>query len=264
MDANEEKNLQSSASSILGYASKLRLSDANEAETRFKVIDQVLQRILGWQFDDISVEERVSEDGKTTYSDYILRTANASIIVEAKRIGATFELAGRKRKIILGSLASETDVMEAVRASSRLLSKKKAIPFAVATNGSQWVVFPAVRTDQVSFEQSTAIVFDSLEVALGSEIQAFYALLSRDGVIDGTLESELLGRKDDQFGERRLRTRYHQDSARSANPVFPLIELEVNQAFSDSIEDRDKAFFELCYVNSADRRKFDEPNSNVA
>lgn len=256
MDANGEKALQDAASSILGYAGKLRLSDANEAETRFKVIDQILHRILGWQFDDISVEERVSEDKKTTYSDYILRTANASIIVEAKRIGASFEISGGKRKVVLGSLSSETAAMEAIR-QARDYCRKKSIPFAAVTNGAQWIVFPAVRTDQVSFEQSTAIVFDSLEVALGSEIHAFRSLLSRDGVIDSTLESELLGRKDDQFGERRLRTKYHQDSARPANPVFPLIELEVNQAFSDSIDDRDKAFFELCYVNSADRRKFD-------
>lgn len=40
---------------ILRY-SKLSLSDANEAETRLKVIDKILKDVLGWQDDDLSEE----------------------------------------------------------------------------------------------------------------------------------------------------------------------------------------------------------------
>ena len=55
---------------------QLALSNANEAETRLKVIDDVVFSVLGWQKQDVSVEERVSEDGNTRFADYIIRTAS--------------------------------------------------------------------------------------------------------------------------------------------------------------------------------------------
>ena len=50
---------------------KLKFHNANEAETRKKLIDKVIENVLGWNDNDISYEERVSEDGKTTYADCI-------------------------------------------------------------------------------------------------------------------------------------------------------------------------------------------------
>jgi len=76
-------------------SAKLKLHDANEAETRKKLIDKIIEDLLGWNDDDISYEERVSEDGKTTYADYIIRTADISILIEAKRIGKTFVIIQR-------------------------------------------------------------------------------------------------------------------------------------------------------------------------
>ena len=60
---------------ILTRYHKLALHDANEAETRLKVIDQILFDVLGWSHDGVTVEERVSEDGKTTFADYVLSRA---------------------------------------------------------------------------------------------------------------------------------------------------------------------------------------------
>jgi hypothetical protein len=64
---------------------QLQLADKNEAETRLKVIDEVLFEVLGWLKEDVSVEERVAEDGKTKFADYIIRTASTAILIEAKR-----------------------------------------------------------------------------------------------------------------------------------------------------------------------------------
>ncbi|WP_279485878.1 hypothetical protein [Aeromonas veronii] len=75
----------STSAEILKAYQTLSLSDANESATRLKVIDRVLREILGWLDEDISPEEHVTEDGNTSYSDYILRTANTAIVVEAKK-----------------------------------------------------------------------------------------------------------------------------------------------------------------------------------
>ena len=81
--------------------------------------------------------------------------------------------------------------------------------------------------------------------------------MSRNGVIDGNLAIELLGRNTDQFEERRLNRFFKGAGTRASNPIYPLIENEVISAFSDSIINSDKSLLEKCYVKNADRQKFD-------
>lgn len=241
---------------ILARHDKLALHDANEAETRKKLIDKIIEDILDWTDDDISYEERVSEDGKTTYADYIVRTANVSFLIEAKRIGISLLPVPRKRKVKLCGAFMDGASGDAIK-QAREYCRKKSIPYAVVTNGAQWIIFPAVRTDQVAFSSSYAIVFDSLENAIGEEISYFKSLLSRDGVIEGGLAEELTGRNSDQFQERRLKTFFTNTYVRPANPIYPLIENAVLTSFSDSIVDKDESLLEKCYVKNADRTKFD-------
>lgn len=68
-----------SAAEIIAQYDHLTLHDANEAETRLKVINDVLYSVLGWSHADVNVEQRVSEDGTTTWSDYTLKTGMAAI-----------------------------------------------------------------------------------------------------------------------------------------------------------------------------------------
>lgn len=55
---------------LLERGSNLKLHDANEAETRKKLIDRVIEDVLDWKDLDVAYEERVSEDGNTTFADY--------------------------------------------------------------------------------------------------------------------------------------------------------------------------------------------------
>src|SRR5258705_5921910 len=94
---------------------QLRLEDASEAETRFHVIDELLTRVLGWEREDITVEERVSADGTSRFADYILRTPAASLVVEAKRAGAAFTLPTKLKLLKLGGVLSEGGLGDAIR-----------------------------------------------------------------------------------------------------------------------------------------------------
>lgn len=241
---------------IIKRHDKLALDNANEAETRKKLIDRIIAEILDWTDDDVYYEERVSEDKNTTYADYIVRTANVSFLIEAKRIGISFLSVPGKRKVKLSGKFMEGSTGEAI-IQARDYCRKKSIPYAVVTNGSQWIIFPAVRKDQVEFSSSYAIIFDSLENVLGEEIDYFKSLLSRDGVIEGNLDVELIGRTIDQIEERRLKSFHKTSQNRLSNPIYPLIENAVLTAFSDSIVDNDPALLEKCYVKNADRTKFD-------
>jgi predicted type IV restriction endonuclease len=143
----------------------LRLAEANEAETRLKLIDRIIFEVLGWRHDDASVEERVSEDGHTTFSDYVLRTGFSSLVIEAKRSGRSDLVVADKRKVLLNRKLVSGDTGDAI-IQARDYGRKLSIPFAVVTNGDQWVVFPATRTDEVPFDKSSAIIFPNIQALL--------------------------------------------------------------------------------------------------
>ncbi|WP_134015416.1 hypothetical protein [Litoreibacter halocynthiae] len=200
----------------------LTLADANEAETRLKLIDRIIFEVLGWGHDDASVEERVSEDGNTTFSDYVLRTGFSSLVIEAKRSGRSDLVVADKRKALLNRKLVSGDTGDAI-IQARDYERKLAIPFAMVTNGDQWVIFPATRTDEVPFEKSSAIVFPNIQSVLERDFSDFYDLLSREAVIGGSLETELLGRIEDQTDGRRLNQYFTTGFSKlSRNSIFPL------------------------------------------
>lgn len=100
---------------LLERGSNLKLHDANEAETRKKLIDRVIEDVLGWKDFDVAYEERVSEDGNTTFADYIIRTADVSILIEAKKIGMTFSTIPGQKKVKLSGQIMEGKTGDAIK-----------------------------------------------------------------------------------------------------------------------------------------------------
>jgi hypothetical protein len=235
---------------------QLQLADGNEAETRLKVIDEVLFSVLGWLKEDVSVEERVSEDGLTKFADYIIRTASTSLLVEAKRVGAAFVLPVRRTRMKLGGALSEGELGDAIR-QARNYCRSKSIPFAAVTNGSAWIVFPAVRTDEVSFDDSEALVFRDLEDIQGRIVE-FWELLSRERTLEGNLESELLGRLARDGAGFTLRQSMADAGYRlGRNALYDHLEPAVAIALSDEALLEDTAALAACYVKTTERLKYD-------
>lgn len=133
------------------------------------------------------------------------------------------------------------------------------MPFAVVTNGNSWIIFPALSTDQVSFKDSSAIVFPSLKSALETDFAEFYDLLSRDAVINGSLENELLGRIENQIEDRRLNRFFPASFSKiSRHSLYPLIEDAVVTAFTEDIVNADAELLAKMYVRTPDRMRFDK------
>src|SRR5437867_5648759 len=80
---------------------------ANEAQTRFDVIDRLIKDVLGWRHGQIDVEERCEGDHEL-YVDYLLRSGDATIVVEAKKIGASFPNPTRKKQLKLTGVVLST------------------------------------------------------------------------------------------------------------------------------------------------------------
>lgn len=252
-----ENHIEEIINNIEKQVNKLKSNDANEAETRLKIIDDVIFGILGWTKDDVEVEQRVSEDGNTTYCDYIIKTVSSALIIEAKKIGVVFNTVERDYKMKLTKSAVSGDLGDAI-IQAREYCRKLSVPFAIVTNGLQWIIFPANRIDQVSFHSSYAIVFNSLIQSLKKDFDEFYGLLSRESVINSSLEHNLLGENTDQIEERRLKNLVKKSYTKTINPMYPPIEDAITTAFSQAIIQFESNLFERCYVNTPERIKFDK------
>lgn len=164
-----------------------RNSYITEADTRVNLIDRIINEVLLWPPNDILREPR-SENG---YLDYLLKVNGKKFIcVEAKKEGITFNFPkDKKRKYykISGSISSDTNVMDAV-SQVRTYCDESAIRYAVATNGTCWIVFRAIRED-LAWKEGSARVFHSLEDILECFLE-FWNLLSFECINQGSLDLE--------------------------------------------------------------------------
>jgi hypothetical protein len=178
-------------------------------------------------------------------------------VVEAKKVGVSFSEVPDGRRVQLSRKLVSGSTGEAI-IQARDYARKLAIPFAVVTNGSSWIVFPATRVDQVPFHESSAIIFKSLQSALRDDYAEFHDLLSRQAVINGSLETELLGRIENQVDDRRLNRFFTTSFSKiSRHSLFPLIEDAITTAFTEDVVNDDPSLLEKCYVKTPERVRFD-------
>lgn len=119
--------------------------DWNEADTRFQFIDPFLINCLGWQKKDIILEQRLDN----TFTDYELGSPR-SIILEAKRDGAFFELPANPSQRSVGKLKSlillDVKIASAIQQVQNYCSTR-GTPIAIVCNGHQLIAFLASRQD---------------------------------------------------------------------------------------------------------------------
>jgi GTPase SAR1 family protein len=115
--------------------------------------------------------------------------------VEAKREGEYFELpAGvRKREYAISSLCRDYDNLAAAIRQAIKYCQRRGVPIGVVCNGHQVVAFIATRSDGVAPLEGRALVFPSIEDMV-SDFLAFWNSLSKPGIIEGNLETRLMGR----------------------------------------------------------------------
>ena len=248
----------SRAKELIERLSDIRTAKGNEADTRFKIIDEVLCSILGWDKNDFQLEERISEDGADFFLDYLIQTAQTSLLVEAKRVQVDFSKLPSSRRAVLKGSWMKGDLKRAIL-QARDYGRKRGVGFCAVTNGDAWIVFPVNRRDLVSFEETYAIIFPDAETALETDAYDFSALLSRVSVIDGSLEQELLGGDSNQLENRRLNRIYDTSFSKiNRTTMFSSIEDEIVTAFSEELVARNPELLEKAYVETADRIKFDD------
>ncbi|MBW3129940.1 hypothetical protein [Hymenobacter profundi] len=135
---------------IKKYVQKRDLTLINEAQTRFDIIDRIVKYFLSWQYGDIEVES-YSRGEKANYVDYILKNGDYTIIIEAKRAGASFPNPGFKSKLKLnGSILGEGEIADAIKQAEKYALEKEA-DIVVVTNGLCWCFYSTLNKNSETY-----------------------------------------------------------------------------------------------------------------
>ena len=170
-------------------ASKYSGSDMNEADTRHKIIDEILHGVLGWPKELVKCEKYINPG----YSDYLLekRNGNQLLFIEAKKEGISFELPNDfngvklKRVMSVKTLLTNEEISSAIN-QVRTYCLEEGCEFGSITNGHQWIFFKIFEKGK-NWKNLRAIVIKSLDFFCEEYIDAIN-LLGFESLSNGSLE----------------------------------------------------------------------------
>ncbi|MDO8351961.1 MAG: hypothetical protein Q7T14_00735, partial [Aestuariivirga sp.] len=119
-------------------------SDWNEAQTRYKFIDLLIEQCLGW---DRQAEVEVEHSFDNSYADYVLGQPQA-LVIEAKREGIHFELPANstgKLKQSLASLMALSAPLKKAITQVQQYCAQRGVVYAAICNGTQLIAFVGVK-----------------------------------------------------------------------------------------------------------------------
>lgn len=223
--------------------------DLNEAQTRFHLIDGILENCLNWSKKITSVEVYQQDNG---YTDYELGSPRR-LIVEAKRIGKTFQIpvGGIDNPIVDINLLCQSSII--LKDSIEQVQKYcalRGVPVAVVTNGLQFVIFIACKFDGKAPLEGKALVFYSLEDLL-KQFHLAWTSISYKGIIERRIYNIL---EDDNHGiPPKWSTNIpNYKSARYTNELQTSLR-QLAEILIQDIPDNDKLekqFYDHCYCES--------------
>ncbi|MFT6983913.1 MAG: hypothetical protein ACJAUD_002693 [Crocinitomicaceae bacterium] len=226
------------------------LENDSEAQTRFDVIDRVIKEILQWENGQISVEPHTT-GVRSGYIDYILIAGDYSIIIEAKKVGATFPSPTRKKKLKLtGTILGAGAIKDALEQAEDYAVNKQA-DIVMVTNGNCWCFYPLDGTNKNEIYADLLFPFDNLEDAEklfnlfevhNVENQSLRAISPENDIVLNNKLNNIIDNCDYRLGR---------------NNIADFIMEGIDHAIMAEALLDDEKVLESCYVSSDSRVKFD-------
>lgn len=233
------------------FAAKKDLSKASEAQVRFDIIDRMIKDVLLWEHGQITVEE-IDDDQKRGYVDYILRTNDYVIVIEAKKSGASFPTPTKRRKLKLaGTVLGQGEIANAIL-QVKEYSKNKKANLAIVTNGQCWCFFIC---DELELNENAyaylAFPFDKV-----GDGEFLFSKLCMNSVKEGSITT--LTPDAPVVPERKLLFQVKDADARvDRNNIAEYISPALDYAFYSESIINSKDQLEKCFVQTQGRTKFD-------
>jgi energy-coupling factor transporter ATP-binding protein EcfA2 len=218
----------------------LDLSKHSEADTRAKVIDRMLTKVLNWPEANIAREPHTD----TGFIDYKLSTQRPTIVLEAKKSGDTFllplDLATTKTLTVGGVIRSVRNVKDHIDQAISYCASD-GIPFAVVSNGMQWLIFVGSRTDGEPISKGRLLVYRSLS-DIHTRFLEFWSLLSYAAVVDNSLKRALLPDMSGNTNYRRIVDELHHRNDKVTRNILgtalaPIIQQYMGEIAGDDTRD---------------------------
>lgn len=141
-------------------------TNLNEADTRFKIIDVILESYLKWPRHKNSVELFINGNR----ADYVLynNTSKPVLVIESKKTGVYFELPtsvnfqGTAQKISLEKLITDDNIKEAIF-QVKEYCEDLLCNYGAICNGDVWIIFKINSTNQKPWKKLSAYVIKNLD-----------------------------------------------------------------------------------------------------
>jgi len=126
---------------------KNKFPNLNEATTRCIIIDDILEKVLGWdKNNDFTCENFIKDFNAKKWADYKLKINGIPfVIVEAKRLGAdfNFDLNSTNRIYNLNGIISKQKELWDAIGQVQNYCVNEGIKIAIVSNGLQFIFFEA-------------------------------------------------------------------------------------------------------------------------
>jgi len=224
------------------------LVSANEAQTRYEIIDVLIRDVLKWNPGQVKVEEATDEP-RVGFVDYVLRVGDATLLIEAKKVGAAFPCATTKTRLkLMGSVLGTGEVSKAIAQAKEYAASKDADAVCV-TNGLCWCLFSTRERDTDSY--STVLFPFQIDGHAG----LLYSVLSEPEVRNGTLDR--LSNLEPRPENRLISVLQDADGRIDRNNIADYILPALNEAlYADALTSNPDSL-EKCFVTTDGRSKFD-------
>ncbi len=235
-----------------------------EADTRLKLIDDIIVKVLDWNKKQIFTEEYTEDGG---YIDYLMKINSRScFIIEAKK--TSNELWDLCDKSLNSYNISGPALKKALKAieQARNYAINKSVGNTVVTNGTTWIGFLGIRTDGVEWPEGKAIVFPNLE-SIEKNFEKFYELFSKDGILSENLRTKI---RDAEAGKggippKVLKLPYSKNSILvPRSPLAHDIESVFNKFFDKITDEEDSEMLEKCFVESKESKFADTTLKSIS
>ena len=246
----------------LRLANDYRDRTLNEADTRHRIIDEVLHAVLSWPRTQVECEHYIDPG----FADYLLRKPNGDplLFIEAKREGHYFELPSTfsskndARHIPVRTLLTDSKIAVAM-AQVVGYCTDAGCEFAAITNGHTWIFFKVFERGK-SWRTLKAFVVATLDYFSESFAAATNKLGYRSIVDRASLSRILLPAVAPQRTLYFPKEHIHAYNVtvtqnRFAPKLRPLVE-----RYFGVIHDHDVDFMSSCYVNN---REYDGTHKGV-
>jgi hypothetical protein len=227
-----------------------QLNNESEAQTRFDIIDRVIREILQYAHGQISVEPH-TEGVRNGFIDYILLASEYKIIVEAKKIGASFPSPTRRKKLKLtGTILGQGEISEAI-SQAESYARNIDADIVMVTNGECWCYYPLTSSSRNSIYASLLFPFENLDDA-----ETLYNIFSVNNVENHSLKS-ITTDNDVILNNKLIDTLDNSDYRLGRNNIADHIMPGIDYALLSDNLLRNPDVLNRCYVSTDSRVKFD-------